>query len=120
MDMPPRAITTEDSKDTFPLNLTQQLPEGADHVLALIENTSDIIAVLTATGYIRYTSPSTKRVLGYVPTEWIDTEIYAYMHPDDEQTARATFAHTLEHLETARTGEVRFRHCHGSWRVMEV
>ncbi|HTB20881.1 MAG TPA: ATP-binding protein [Bryobacteraceae bacterium] len=63
---------------------------------ALIENSSDAIALLDASANITYSSASTERVLGFHPLELVGRNAFEFIHPDDAQTVQET-------LEEART-----------------
>ena len=99
--------------------LFQKVERSEEHFRSLIENASDLIAILSADGIFRYQSPSSERILGYAPEELVGRHVGAFLHPDDG-------AALLEHF-TALTGggavrvshEGRFRHKDGSWRVLE-
>jgi diguanylate cyclase (GGDEF)-like protein/PAS domain S-box-containing protein len=98
----------------------QQLQKSLEHFRALIEHSSDLIAVLTPDGLIRYVSPSSTRVLGYTQDEWIGMNMFSYVHPDDECSVRSAFLVALKDIGRAQRGEFRFLHHDGSWRVMEA
>ena len=87
---------------------------------SLLENTSDVIAVLEVDGTIRYASPAVERMLGYSPEEVIDTSVFYYVHPDDYERALAAFAETLERPGVLPTLEFRARRSDGTWRHVEV
>lgn len=57
---------------------------------ALVQASSDVIAVVDAEGHHRYLSPSTETVMGYRPADLMDTHFGQLLHPDD-----ATWAHAL-------------------------
>ena len=86
---------------------------------ALIENASDLITVVTSAGVVRYQSPSSERVLGYPPEEFIGSCIFDYLHPEDCERVRGAFATTLSTHETRVPVTLRFRHKDGSWRTLE-
>src|SRR5215471_3107507 len=50
---------------------------------ALIEHSSDAVALLTQEGIFTYASPSSHRVTGYPAEELIGTNAFALLHPDD-------------------------------------
>lgn len=50
---------------------------------ALIENTRDLVTIIEWSGYIIYTSPSTKKALGYAMDEVKGHSVFDYLHPDD-------------------------------------
>ena len=53
-----------------------------EYFRALIDNAADLIAVLDASGAIRYVSPSVERLLGLRPTECIGRSAFDLIHPD--------------------------------------
>ena len=86
---------------------------------ALIENVSDVVVVVDATGEITYASPSVRSVLGYRPTDVIGTSVFEYIHDADRTQAVTAF----DELLTEPTDEIRFeyrgRHFDGSWVGLE-
>jgi PAS domain S-box-containing protein len=82
---------------------------------SLIENASDIIAVLDRHGIIRYGSPSVATVLGYNPKELVGENAFALVHPDDAPGVRQLFTRILEAPGPTQAVEFRLRHQDGSW-----
>lgn len=88
---------------------------------SLIEQTSDIIAMVDESAVVRYGSPSVETVLGYDPEELVGRKAVDLVHPDD--TARVLEAHlaALRDPWSAQRGvEFRCRHKDGTWRVLEA
>jgi PAS domain S-box-containing protein len=85
---------------------------------ALIEHSSDLIAILNADGTVRVASPSHQRVLGYAPAELVGRNAFDLVHPDDQAALRTAFTRNLRTGEPA-SREFRFRHRDGSWRMVE-
>ncbi|KAF5068205.1 Chemotaxis response regulator protein-glutamate methylesterase [anaerobic digester metagenome] len=50
---------------------------------ALIENTRDLVTIIDWSGFIIYSSPSTKNALGYTMEEVRGRSVFDYLHPDD-------------------------------------
>jgi PAS domain S-box-containing protein len=86
---------------------------------SLIENASDVIAILDADGVIRYESPALERVLGYRVEEMVGTNAFDSIHEDDQGTVAEKFAHALEAPGRVVSLEYRFRHRDGTWRYLE-
>jgi len=86
---------------------------------ALLEHSSDVIALLDASGTIRYTSPPVTRLLGYTPEELAGRNAFDLLHPDDLARCRALFSELLERRADQVTAAVRYRHKDGSWREVE-
>ncbi len=89
------------------------------HFRSLIENASDIITIMEADGRIRYESPSLERILGYKPEELIGRSAFELIHPDDMARMQKIFTECLLRPGSVDSGEFRFRHKDGSWRVLE-
>src|SRR5512141_2695956 len=59
-------------------------PRGAeDYFRNLVENTLDVVTILSGNGTIRYESPAIERVLGYRLDELIGRNVLELVHPDD-------------------------------------
>jgi PAS domain S-box-containing protein len=86
---------------------------------ALIENSSDAIALLNVSGKIFYASPSNLRIFGYVPEKLIGKTALELIHPDDRERMKRLFSDLAKRPEGEATAELRFRHKNGSWRWVE-
>jgi len=64
---------------------------------ALIEKSNDIVLILDIDGHFRYTTPSTKRILGYASEDLIGRTIYEITLPDDRPLLGTTFKQALDH-----------------------
>jgi PAS domain S-box-containing protein len=91
----------------------------ASYFRALIENATDLIAVLHADGTIRFISGSVSRILGYRPEELLGTSAFALIHPDDLADVTEAIRAGLEHRDTGLPMTFKARHRDGSWRYLE-
>lgn len=73
------------------------------HFGSIIENVSDVVAILDADGIIRYVNPAARQTLGYSSKQLLGKNIAAFIHPDDLPSALEAFQHRLEHPD-APTG----------------
>ena len=87
---------------------------------SLIENTSDIIAVLDCKGMIEFVSPACERVLGTSADALIDSDWFALAHEDDRDRLRAEFGQAVGQDGKQFVIEGRFTAADGSERVMDV
>lgn len=86
---------------------------------ALIEHSTDGIALLGQDGIIRYSSPSTSPILGYSPEEFVGRNVFDGVHPDDCDRLKSTFARALAEPGVRFIEQYRYQHKDGSWRCME-
>jgi PAS domain S-box-containing protein len=87
---------------------------------ALLEHSSDAIALLTSEGIVTYASPSTQRVTGYTAEELVGRNSLTLLHPDDLVDVRQQLTALLDRPGDCITLEGRLRHADGTWRWMEA
>ncbi len=87
---------------------------------SLIQNSSDIVTLLTADGTVQYVSPPVERILGHKPKAVVGQNIFAYVHPDDLPRLRARFNKILQRpgIDDVLT-EFRIQNANGSWLWLE-
>ncbi|HET9326250.1 MAG TPA: PAS domain S-box protein [Candidatus Eisenbacteria bacterium] len=85
---------------------------------ALIEGTSDVVAIVGADRKIRYQSPSIERVLGYEPASMIGRDPVDFIHAEDRERAEEAFMRIVQ-SGSIDPLEVRMLHRDGTWRVVE-
>ena len=99
---------------------SEALKESEARFRSLVQNTSDIIVVLTADGNISYISSSAQRILGHASGDWRGKTAFQLVHPEDLANAVNLLSQTLEHPATDTIAQLRLRHCDGNWRDFEV
>lgn len=87
---------------------------------ALIENSSDGIALLGRDGTLRYTGPSTARILGYENEDFTNRLGFEFIHPDDRAAAEQAFRDLLARPRRIMLLQFRLRHKNGVWRWIEA
>ncbi len=87
---------------------------------ALIQNSSDIITILSIDGTVLYESPSVVRILGYNQDELTGSNAFEMIHPEDLQKVRNAFAEVVGHRDLALSADFRFLHKDGSWRALHA
>lgn len=98
--------------------LSEALQASERRFRALIENSSDAIVLLSANATILYSSPSTRRLLGYAG-EFIGHNVFELVHPEDQKQTKTAFAKLAQKPGEIVTAEYRVRHMDGSWRWVE-
>jgi two-component system cell cycle sensor histidine kinase/response regulator CckA len=87
---------------------------------ALVENSSDAIALLDALGTIVYVSHSVQRMMGFAPEELVEACAFDHIHPEDVESVRRVFSALLKSPGVPMRAEYRRRHKDGTWRFLEA
>ncbi|HEV8577656.1 MAG TPA: EAL domain-containing protein [Thermoanaerobaculia bacterium] len=87
---------------------------------SMIQNSSDVIAILDASGEFRFVSPSIRRVLGYEPETRLGRPAFASLHPEDISRAQEAMSRVLSDPDATHLEELRALHADGSWRWIEI
>lgn len=86
---------------------------------SLVQNGSDIIAVLDQQGNFKYVSPTSLRIAGYHPEELIGKNVFHLMHPEDIPFMMERFAEVVEDRNDDTATEHRFMAKNGEWIWLE-
>ena len=87
---------------------------------SVIENASDVIAIVNQEGLLVYDSPAIKQVLGYELSELIGRPLTDLIHSEDQNTVTVAYAQVLAHPGTIVAIEFRIRHREGHWLTCEA
>lgn len=85
---------------------------------SIIENITDIVTIIDATGKILYESASI-RSLGYTQEELVGKNAFDFIHPDDRGRVITLFMASVVKPGVSEIAELRFRQKDGSWRSLE-
>jgi two-component system cell cycle sensor histidine kinase/response regulator CckA len=96
-----------------------RLQHREEQFRALIENATDIIAILSADGTIGYVSPSVERMLGYRNEELEGRLVFDFVHSEDKRRIIETFENHIPALGATIFAEFRFRHKNGTYCILE-
>ncbi len=89
-----------------------------DRFAALIDNSSDIVAVLRNDLTLSYVSPVAQRLLGYPPQDLASIDVMGLIHRDDRAAASSMLSDIRFGLR--ETVEIRLRHFAGTYAWFEV
>ncbi|HUR58106.1 MAG TPA: PAS domain S-box protein, partial [Opitutaceae bacterium] len=95
------------------------LRQSENRFRALIERSTDVIALLAADGTVLYDSPAVTRVLGYAPAELVGQSVFRLFHPDDRTRAKNVLAQLQASSRESITAVFRCRHKSGAYRLLE-
>ena len=98
---------------------TETFCQHAQQFRALIEHSTEAIALFSPDGIILYASPSTERVTGYTADELVGMNSFSLVHPNDLEGVQERLASFLDQPGAFTILEYRFRHHDGTFRWME-
>jgi PAS domain S-box-containing protein len=98
----------------------EALQKSEKRFRALIENGLDNISLLSADGTLMWESPATFRTLDYAPDQFVGSNIFELMHPDDLEWTRHQFVKLLHEPESHQRGTFRLHRSDGTWRWVEA
>jgi diguanylate cyclase (GGDEF)-like protein/PAS domain S-box-containing protein len=87
---------------------------------ALVQHSTDVIAIADAEGVLRYVSPSIQRLFGYQPSDLEGKLLVDFLHPDDAVQVAAAFTAATDPGSVTAAAEWRIRHCDGRWLAIEA
>jgi PAS domain S-box-containing protein len=96
------------------------LIESETRFKSLIENSTDMISIINNEAKVIYDSPSVERILGYKPEETLNSDPFAYIHPEDQQELVSKVFSEFAIPDSLIKNEHRVRHKDGSWRTVEL
>ena len=102
------------------LSAEQAARESEARFRSLVQNSSDIIAVVDADSTIRYLTPSVERLLGHRPEALLGRRLFDLLHGEDQARAASVLAETLAYPAGPAPVEWRLRRRQGEWFFAEV
>ncbi len=105
-------------KENVKLLAAQTARQSEIRFRALVEHSSDMIAILDLRGIFTYQSPSFKSILGYENDELIGCNSLDFVRQEDWKQVKSDFALVVASPQIL-VREYHFRHKNGSWLVLE-
>ncbi|MBI4519064.1 MAG: PAS domain S-box protein [Deltaproteobacteria bacterium] len=87
---------------------------------ALIEGSTDAVALVAAEGTLLYVSPAGGRIFGRPAQADVGHMAFELMHPEDTPIMLDSLARLLQHPEESVNTQFRYSHSNGSWRWLEA
>ncbi len=81
----------------------------------LIEESTDVNAIVDPDGTVQYVTPSVEHVLGYDPDELVGENAFDYIHPDDRNAVHEEFERLATDPDYRATVDFRFQCTDDSW-----
>ena len=108
------------NRETSLRRAEERLRQSELHFRSLIENTSDIIAVLDKDGRFKYASPAVERVLGLLTTDAAGRSLSEFLNETGQVALARSIRMTTSSWGASDQVEVDSRHPNGSTRILEV
>ena len=86
---------------------------------ALIEHSSDAIALVDESGMVLYANHATARMLGLTIAEIVSSNVFRWIHDEDLPAFRTRFATGLDRPGVPVKNAFRLRYKDGTWRDIE-
>ncbi|HEU4902527.1 MAG TPA: PAS domain S-box protein [Flavisolibacter sp.] len=97
----------------------ERLKDSEERFKALVQNSSDMIAVLDETGLIKYISPSSVAISGYAPEELTGRNVFEFLHEDDISVLVDELQKVAQSTNSGEPTLHRFRTKSGAWIWLE-
>jgi PAS domain S-box-containing protein len=105
--------------ETEKLKAQQHLEASEQRFKALVQDGSDMIAILDDVGNYIYVSPTSKSVLGVEYKDLINKNIFSFIHEDDEELL-ANKLLLIDDRQRIKVPPYRFRDSEGNYRWIET
>jgi len=111
--------------DSIILDITPQkenelaIEQSEKRFKGLVQNGSDLIAVIDYEANLKYVSPTSTKILGITPEEFIVKNGFDIIHPDDKEAVYASLI-KLKNEKQLTLKPFRIKHGDGSWRWLET
>jgi diguanylate cyclase (GGDEF)-like protein/PAS domain S-box-containing protein len=87
---------------------------------SLVQNATDLVAIIAAGGTTSYVTPSVKRMLGFQPEEFKGMTAHDLVHPEDIEGASNALAASLNSAGSHSPAQFRLLHRNGTYRWVEA
>jgi diguanylate cyclase (GGDEF)-like protein/PAS domain S-box-containing protein len=102
------------------LRSSPQEERGERYFRSLVENATDLIALVDSGGVVKYVNAAVAGVLGYPPAERIGRSLFELFHPEEVLSVVSAFFNFVRGSGEWEPAEYRVLHRDGSWRVLEL
>lgn len=87
---------------------------------SLVQNASEVMAILGEDGTAFYLSPAVRRMWGYTPESLVGKHLFDVISPDDQKQVQELFGQARGRAGKSFTGEASVRHQNESWRCCHI
>jgi PAS domain S-box-containing protein len=118
-------LTVRDAREQRQAQLqARQRDEALRHSEArfrsIVQNSSDLVAILDAAGNVRYISPKVEEILGHKPEAWLGKSAFDFVHVEDREEIARVFTNRAGAPGPGVPREFRLVHTDGRWLQFEA
>ncbi|KAB1065236.1 PAS domain S-box protein [Salibacter halophilus] len=96
----------------------EKLQISEERFKSLVQDGSELIAVVNSEGFYSFVSPSYKHYLGYDEKELIDEKASQFLHPEEKEEIKEKFRE-LSSKKNVKTPPFRYKHKYGEYRWLQ-
>ncbi len=104
---------------TEQLKAERELTLSEQRFKSLVQEGSDLIAILDKDSILTYVSANSEVIIGFPSEVFIGKNVYEYIHPDDKDRMKDVFKNS-KFKERFEVEPFRFRNAEGDWRWFET
>jgi PAS domain S-box-containing protein len=97
----------------------RKLELNEDRLHSLVQEGSDLIAIINTSGVYSYVGPSAQTILGLKPGDLVGKPAFDFIHEKDHELVQQQLAQ-IEMEYRTEIAPFRFRHADGSWHWIET
>jgi diguanylate cyclase (GGDEF)-like protein/PAS domain S-box-containing protein len=98
---------------------TAELSASEERFRSLVQNTSDVIAVISPQTVLSYAAGSVERYLGAAPASLVGSDLLRFVHAEDQPRFQASIAEAINHPRAPVAVECRVSGKNGNWSSLE-
>ena len=109
------------NRDIRELKRIQALTAASERKFrSLVQNISEIVALVDGEGIMQFISPQAERLLGVSTSEMIGHDVFDFVHPEDQARAHDEYTRTVGKGGEGVPSVLRFRDSAGKWLPLEI
>ena len=117
-----RNFTTAIEKRTAETQLKEreeELRQSEQKFKVLVQEGSDMIAIINFMGYYKFISDTTTSILNIKPEELLGKNVFDFIHPEDKEYVQEQF-YEIKKCKRIKLDPFRFKDKDGEWRWIET
>jgi PAS domain S-box-containing protein len=115
-----RVVAQKNRRSDPNANIGRTAPADEDTYRSIVENVSEVLALIGADSTIQYVNSYIEKALGYRNDEVKGRNVFDFVHPEDVTRAAEEYSDTLQHEGERAPSVLRLRDAAGAWIPFEI